>query len=82
MIIDYWESFREWLAFKIYPEFNLYTEVAKRIGKLNENARVVELIEHSDFKNKEAIVDLVGFKVYSLEDIKRSLDDAFEDQTS
>jgi hypothetical protein len=82
MIRDYWESFREFLAFKIYPEFNFYVKVANSLGELNENSRIVELIEQSAFKNKNAILDLVAFKFHSLDELKQSLDDAFEDRTS
>jgi hypothetical protein len=82
MIRDYWESFREWLAFKIYPEFGIYVKVAKAIGELNENDRIVELIEQSAFKNKKAVVDLVKTKYTPLNDVIERLDDASEDQTS
>ena len=82
MIRDYWESFREWLAFKIYPEINIYIKVAKAIGGLNENDRIVELIEQSAFKNKKAVVDLVKTRYTPLNDVIERLDDASEDRTS
>jgi hypothetical protein len=82
MIRDYWESFREWLAFKIYPEFGFYVKVAKAMGELNENDRIVELIEQSAFKNKKAIIDLIETKYTPLNDVIERLDDASEDRTS
>lgn len=76
------EQFREWLAFKIYPEQHFYIELAKRIGEIKENERLVELIEQSSLRNKKAVIDLIKIKYVSLADIKLSLDDASEDQTS
>ncbi len=78
----YFEQFREWLAFKIYPDLHLYMKLNRTIGELNENKKIVELIEQSKFKNKKAVIDLVKTKYYTLEDIKARLDDASEDQTS
>lgn len=82
MISNYFEQFREWLAFKIYPEQNIYIELAKRIGEIKENERLVELIEQSSLRNKKAVIELIKIKYISLKDIKESLDDASEDQTS
>ncbi len=82
MIGDYFEQFREWLAFKIYPEFGIYVKVSKAIGELNENDRIVELIEQSAFKNKKAVIDLVKTRYTPLNDVIESLDDASEDRTS
>lgn len=82
MIADYFERFREWLAFSIYPEINIYIKVSKVMGELNENDKIVELIEQSSFKNKKAVIDLVKTKYYTSEEVMRSLDDASEDQTS
>jgi hypothetical protein len=82
MIGDYFERFREWLAFSIYPEFNIYVKVGKAMGELNENDRIVELIEQSAFKNKKAIIDLIETKYTPLNDVIERLDDASEDRTS
>jgi hypothetical protein len=82
MIRDYWESFREWLAFKIYPEFNLYIKVGRVMGELNENDRIIELIERSNLKNKKAAIDLIKTKYTTLNHVIEKLDDAFEDQKS
>ena len=82
MISEYFERCREWLAFKIYPEIHLYVKVGRVMGELNENEKIVELIEQSKFKNKKAIIDLIETKFTSLDDLRWSLDDASEDQTS
>jgi hypothetical protein len=82
MIRDYWESFREFIAFKIYPELNLYIQVAKTIGELNENDKIIERIEQSSLRNKKAVIDLVKAKRYTTEEVIRSLDGAFEGRTS
>ncbi len=75
------EQFREWLAFKIYPDFRMYVKVSAMMGELNENDRVVELIEQSKFKNKKAIVELVKHQYKPL-NITELLNDASEDRTS
>ncbi len=82
MISMYIAQFREWLAFKIYPDLHMYMKLNRVIGELNENKKIVELIEQSKFKNKAAIIDLVKTKYYSLDDFRARLDDASEDQTS
>jgi hypothetical protein len=82
MISMYIEQFREWLAFKIYPEVNIYFKVARAMGELNENDRIVELIEQSAFKNKKAIIDLIETKYTPLNDVIERLDDVSEDQKS
>jgi hypothetical protein len=76
------EQFREWLAFKIYPDLSLWIKVANTMGGLNENDRIVELIEQSSLRNKKAIIDLIGTKYVGLDSLKQTLDDASEDQTS
>ena len=76
------EQFREWLAFKIYPDLHLYMKLNKVMGELNENEKIVKLIEQSKFKNKKAVIDLVKAKFYTLDDIRERLDDASVDQTS
>jgi hypothetical protein len=81
MIGMYIEQFREWLAFKIYPDLQMYIKVASVMGELNENDRIVELIEQSKLKNKKAVIDLVGTKYTPLNDIIERLDDASEHQT-
>lgn len=76
------ERFREWLAFKIYPEMSFYMKLSNRIGSIQENDRIIELIEQSKLKNKKAVIDLVGTKYLPLNDIIERLDDASEDQKS
>ncbi len=75
------EQFREWLAFKIYPDLRLYIRVSSMMGELNENDRVVELIEQSKLKNKKAVIDLVKHQ-YKPINITELLNDASEDQIS
>ncbi len=76
------ERFREWLAFKIFPEINMYIKLGKTIGAMEENDKIVELIEQSSLRNKKAVIDLVKTKYHTLEEIKLRRDDASEDQTS
>jgi len=82
MIGTYIERFREWLAFKIYPDLHFYMKISNKMGSIQENDRIVELIEQSKLKNKKAVIDLVGIKYVGLNSLKQRLDDASEDQTS
>lgn len=82
MIGHYWEEFRAWLAFKIFPEQALYLKVARAYGELVENERVVEVIEQSSLRNKKAVLDLVQTKYIKIDDLTQLQDDASEDQTS
>lgn len=81
-MISYIEQFREWLAFKIYPDLSIYFKAAAIFGELNENDRIVELIEQSNLKNKKAVISLVKTEYTSLNDVIGRLDDASESQTS
>lgn len=81
MITHKIEQFREWLAFRIYPDLSVYFSAVSIMGELNENDRVIELIKQSKFKNKKAIIELVEHH-YKPVDITDLLDDASEDQTS
>ena len=69
------ERFREWLAFKIFPEVTMYMKVNRVVGGIEENDRVVELIEQSKFKNKREVIKLVKTTYHSLNDVKGWLDD-------
>jgi hypothetical protein len=47
--INSWtESFREWLAYKIFPEFDIYLEVARRVGEIDENRRCIKALQEAD----------------------------------
>ncbi len=81
MIANYIEQWREKLAFKIYPDLSIYFEAVAIMGELNENERVLELIEQSNLKNKKAVIELVRHQYKPL-NITELLDDASEDQTS
>ena len=82
MIGHYWEEFRSWLAFKIFPEQNFYIKVAKAFGELEENKRIVELIEQSTLRNKKAVISLVETKYVKIDDLKQLRDDASESPKS
>jgi hypothetical protein len=69
------ERFREWLAFKIFPEVTMYMKINRVVGGIEENDRVVELIEQSKFKNKREVIKLVKTTYHSLNDVEGWLDD-------
>jgi Fe-S-cluster formation regulator IscX/YfhJ len=78
----WFEQIREWLAFKIYPELNFYLKLSGRIGSIQENERLVNIIEQSSLKNKKAVIDLIEIKYTELHNLIEKLNDASEDRTS
>lgn len=42
------ELFREWLAWKIFPEFGIYIEVARRMGSLEEADRIEKIFDEAN----------------------------------
>jgi hypothetical protein len=61
------EGVREALAWKIFPEFGIYVEVAKIIGSSLENDRVVKILEDSDFRYKDGAIKLIKNTYTSLD---------------
>lgn len=84
MISNYWEIFREWLAWKIFPELGMYIKVIKRFSAMEENDRIVKLLEEADSVCSGWAVDVVKikYKTLDLNSITELLGDASEDQKS
>lgn len=84
MISNYWEIFREWLAWKIFPELGMYIKVIKRFSAMEENDRVVKLLEEADSACSGWAVETVRikYKTIDIESLTELLDDASEDQKS
>jgi hypothetical protein len=61
-IKDKLEDLREALAWKLFPEFAIYIEVAKIVGGNLENERIVKVLEDSDFRYKDGAIKLVKKK--------------------
>jgi hypothetical protein len=77
------EMFREWLAHKIYPEIDLYIKIARRLGAVAENDRVVDILENADSACSSWAVEQIKIKYIPIEDVFKDLpDDASEGQTS
>ena len=77
-----WYAFREWLAFKIFPEMDDYIELSGILSRSRENRRVAKVIKDSSLRNKKAVLDLIEDKYFTLNDIIEKPNDASEDQTS
>ena len=67
------ENFREWLAWKIFPEFGMYTEVFKRVGEIEENERCIQALEEADSACSGWAVDTIKIKYTSLQEILNKL---------
>lgn len=81
-IVDWFETVRERIAYWIFPEHDMYLDLARILGKLEENKRVVSEIENSKFKNKKEVIELVKTKYKSLDEIIGQSNVSSEDQTS
>jgi hypothetical protein len=76
-IDSYTENFREWLAWKIFPEFEIYMEAAKRIGEIDENLRCTDALENADSACSGWAVETIGKRTSPLADIMKRLGDEF-----
>lgn len=70
----YTETFREWLAWKIFPEFGIYMEAAKRMGEIDENLRCVDALENADSACSGWAVDTIKVKMTPLAEIMKELE--------
>lgn len=74
------ENFREWLSWKIFPEQGLYIEAIKRLAQIDENTRVVQVLENSDSACADWAIDLVEIKYSSLNDmLKKFKEEGFDE---
>jgi hypothetical protein len=62
------ENFREQLAWKIFPEFGIYIEVAKLIGADVNNLKNIELLKEADSACSEWAVEIITPKQYGISD--------------
>ena len=77
---NYSERFREWLAWKIFPEFSFYTEAFKRLAEIEENERCLQALEDADSACSEWAKETIRIKYSSLEDImKKFKEEGFEE---
>lgn len=71
--MDVTENFRANLSWKIFPEQQDYIKILQMTGGLEENNRVVKLIEDSNIKNKDEVIDIIRMKMVPLDDLKKLL---------
>jgi hypothetical protein len=76
--INAWtEPFREWLAWKIFPEQGFYTEAVRRLAQLDENRRCVQALKDADSACEGWAVDTIEIKLTSLDTILKNLEEEF-----
>lgn len=71
------EDFREWLAWKIFPEFGVYMEAAKRMGEIDENFRCVDALENADSACSGWAVDVIKVKLTPLAELMKQLEEEY-----
>ena len=60
------EGFREWLAWKIFPEFGMYQIITKRMAEIDENERCKKALEDADSACSGWAVEVIGIKYSSV----------------
>ena len=74
------EGFREWLAWNIFPEIDMYLQVVKRIAEVDENARCVKALQDADSACEGWAVETIRIKYTVLEDMyKQFKEEGFEE---
>lgn len=74
------EGFREWLAWKIFPEIDMYFEVVKRVSRMDENDRCVKALQDADSACEAWAVETIRIKYTSLESMYQKFkEDGFDE---
>ena len=68
------EDFREWLAWRIFPEQAFYMEAVRRMAQLDENRRCVQALKDADSACEGWAVDTIEIKLTSLDHIIKNLE--------
>lgn len=71
------ENFREWLAWKIFPEQAFYMEAVRRMAQLDENRRCVKALQDADSACEGWAVDTIEIRLTSLDHIIKNLEKEF-----
>lgn len=79
-INSYTETFREWLAWKIFPEQDFYIEAIKRMAEYDENVRCVKALEDADSACSGWAVETIKIKLNSLNDLMKRLEEEGYDE--
>lgn len=69
------EGLRERLAWKIFPEIDMYLEVVKRVAEIDENLRCVEALKNADSACEGWAVETIRIKFVGLEEVYNNLKD-------
>lgn len=79
--LNFWtEDFREWLAWKIFPEFNMYMELIKRIAEMDENDRCIKALQDADSACEGWAVETIRIKYVGFEEMyKKFKDEGFDE---
>ena len=79
-VLAWTENFREWLAWKIFPELGFYIEAIKRMAEVDENERCKQALEDADSACSGWAVDVIGIKYTSLDSLmNRFREEGFEE---
>lgn len=79
--ISIWtEEFREWLAWKIFPEFGFYMEATRRMAEIDENRRCVQALKDADSACEGWAVETIEIKLTSLSEmLNKFREEGFEE---
>lgn len=79
-ISNWTEPLREWLAWKIFPEFDLYIEVVRRVAEMDENDRCLKALRDADSACEGWAVETIRIKYVGMEEMyKKFKDEGFDE---
>jgi hypothetical protein len=69
-LYDWTERVRERIAFKIFPEFNMYITAIQRMAETEENLRCIDALENADSVCADWAIETIKIKYLTWEEIK------------
>jgi hypothetical protein len=73
-ILDKTEVIREAIAYWLFPELGFYIKAIKRMAEIDENGRVVQVLEGSDSACADWAINLVEIKYIKYDSMSSFLD--------
>jgi hypothetical protein len=71
------EDFREWLAWKIFPEQAFYMEAVRRMAEIDENFRCIDALEEADSACSGWAVEVIKVKLTPLAEMMKQLEEEY-----
>lgn len=79
-MISTFSKFREWLAYKIFPEIDFYILLTQRVAEINENERCIALLKEKDSACGDWAEEIIKIKLFDFDDIHSKLKMLYEEE--